>query len=115
MAQPKLEANGKTWCITACYTDAQGVHQKKYKGGFPSQAKAKKWATTYATEKAKKVITNRNITIKQVIEKLLYEKEFVDKVSQNTIHYYLLPPDYDGSSRQQEQQYLANPKLYLEA
>ena len=88
MAQPKLEANGKTWCITACYTDARGVHQKKYKGGFATQAKAKKWATTYAAEMAKKVITDRNITIRQVIEKLLYEKEFVDKVSKNTMGFY---------------------------
>ena len=88
MAQPKLEANGKTWGITANYTDARGVRQRKYKGGFATQAKAKKWATAYAAKMAKKVITDRNITIRQVIEKLLYEKEFVDKVSKNTMAFY---------------------------
>ena len=88
MAQPKLEANGKTWGITANYTDARGVYRRKYQGGFPTQAKAKKWATAYATEMSKKVITDKNITIQQVIEKLLYEKEFVDKVSKNTMAFY---------------------------
>ena len=88
MATPKLEPNGKTWGITANYTDARGVYRRKYQGGFPTQAKAKKWATAYATEMSKKVITDRNITIQQVIEKLLYEKEFVDKVSKNTMAFY---------------------------
>lgn len=88
MAQPKLESNGKTWGVIANYTDARGIRQRKYKGGFATQAKAKKWASAYITEMSKKIITDRNITINQVIEKLLYEKEFVDKVSKNTMAFY---------------------------
>lgn len=42
MAQPKLEANGKTWGITANYTDARGVYRRKYQGGFPHTGESKK-------------------------------------------------------------------------
>lgn len=88
MAQPKLESNGKTWGITACYTDARGIYQRKFKGGFPSQAKAKKWATNYITEMRKTSLINQNIKILDVIVKLLYEKEYIEKRAQSTMRFY---------------------------
>lgn len=88
MAQPKLEANGKTWCITACYTDARGTYQRKFKGGFSSQAKAKKWANTYTADMMKSTLVNQNIKTQEVIKKLLYEKEYIEKRAQSTMRFY---------------------------
>lgn len=88
MATPKLESNGKTWGITASYTDSRGAYRRKYKGGFTTQAKAKKWATNYAIEMAKTSLVDQNIKICTVIEKLLYEKEYVEKRAQSTMHFY---------------------------
>lgn len=88
MATPKLEPNGKTWGITANYTDARGVYRRKYQGGFPTQAKAKKWAALYASEMAKTALVNQNLKVREVIEKLLYEKEYIEKRAQSTMHFY---------------------------
>lgn len=88
MATPKLESNGKTWGVMANYTDARGLKQRKYKGGFESEAKAKKWATNYIAEMEKTILVNQNLKVEDIIKKLLYEKEFIEKRAQSTMRFY---------------------------
>lgn len=88
MAKAILENNGKTWGITANYTDARGKYQRKYKGGFETRAKATKWATAYVNAMKSAVLIDQNLRVQEIIEKLLYEKEFVDKRAQSTMKFY---------------------------
>lgn len=88
MATPKLESNGKTWGVQAYYTDVSGGAHRKYKGGFPTAAKASKWAASYIAEGKDKVLVNQDLKLQQIMERLLHEKENIDKVSQSTMKFY---------------------------
>lgn len=88
MATPKLEANGKTWGIMANYTDARGVKQRKYKGGFETKAKAQKWCVSYISEMKDKTLVLQDWKLQDVMDKLLYEKEHVENRAQSTIKFY---------------------------
>ena len=88
MATPKLELNGKTWGVFANYTDPAGQQHRKYKGGFESKAKARRWADEYLSEKRNSFVCDSNLNIKQIVEKILKEKEEVDKVAQSTMKFY---------------------------
>lgn len=88
MATPKLELNGKTWGVYANYTDPAGQHHRKYKGGFESKAKARRWADEYLAEKRKSFVCESNLNIRQIVEKILKEKEEIDQVAQSTMKFY---------------------------
>lgn len=88
MATPKLESNGKTWGITANYTNVAGVKQRKYKGGFSSPAKAQKWAASYIAEMKRLAVVDQNMTIREIVAQLLYEKEHVDEIEADSLAFY---------------------------
>lgn len=87
MATPVKESNGKTYGIMANYVDARGIKQRKYKGGFDTVKKALKWCNDYLYEQ-KSVPAFDSIKLFDLIDTMLYEKEYINKLAQSTIASY---------------------------